>query len=154
MGASPAHAYGTLIVRYAVVDTDNCARLAGSLSVSAQGDYCVLNDSADDTFFHKDPGGVAIKVEEHDSNGMVAKQEFHPYGETLWVYDTRNDGDTVYTDVYANGFYGPYAPPGTSNTIDFAKVNLDFPEGRSIRLDVYDDAGPADLITSVGGGVA
>ncbi|WP_117212096.1 hypothetical protein [Allorhizocola rhizosphaerae] len=80
---------------------------------------CSYPDPADGAFFQRDVGGVAIKVEwRYPGRGMVAKAEWHPYGEVLWVYDTENDGDTIYVgllDVTAGVFYGPYAAPGLSS---------------------------------------
>lgn len=110
--ATPAQAYGALTFRYAKVDTGSCARLAGTLTVVNQGNGCFLNDPFDDTFFQEDVGGIAIKVEVYSGGAMVAKIEFHPLDEQLWVYDTSNDGDTV----YAMGHTGDRTSPviGTS----------------------------------------
>jgi hypothetical protein len=152
--AAPAQAYGELTVRYALVNTDSCARVAGSLSVTRQGDYCVLSDSADGTYFRRDVGGVGMKVELHDRNGMVAKQEFHPYGEVLWVYDTRNDDDTVYTWLHSTIWHGPYAPTGTSAVIDKQTINLSLAENSPVILQVYDDQAATDFIFSLSGGRA
>jgi hypothetical protein len=151
----PAQAYGSLTVKWITVDTDNCARRFGSggLTVTALSDRCYLDDSADDTWFIKDPGGVAIKIELHDSSGMVAKIEFHPHGEHLWVYDTRNDGDAIYTRVFENGhpYSGTaYSAPGTSSVIDYRDFNLSMPEGNQIQLAVNDNASGTDTIVRVG----
>lgn len=152
--AGPAHAYGTLTVRWALVDTDDCARLAGNLTVIAETDRCRLDDSADGTFFTKDPNSVAIKIELHDGSGMVAKEEFHPYGEKLWVYDTRNDSDEVHTWLWSNQWYGPYSPDGTSNALDYKVIDLNLTDGQPVELHIYDDSLATDFITSVGGGKA
>ncbi|WP_406045295.1 hypothetical protein OG799_12930 [Micromonospora sp. NBC_00898] len=58
MPASPAQAYGTVDYRAAVVDTDDCHRISGVLTVYAESGGCRLYDSADDTYFVKDAGGA------------------------------------------------------------------------------------------------
>lgn len=133
--AAPAHAYGTLTFKYARVDTDNCARLSGTLPVSNQGNGCFLDDPFDDNFFLKDAGGIAIKVELYSGGLMVAKIEFHPLDEQLWVYDTRNDGDTV----YAMGHTGDR----TSRVIGSAGGDP------VLEWDVYDDDGQEGDLYSV-----
>lgn len=137
--AAPANAYGTLSIRYALVDTGTCARLAGNLTVVDQGNGCFLNDSVDDTFFEKDAGGVAVKFELRDGAGLVSKVEFHPYGEKLWVYDTRNDGDTVYAQTQW-GDYPRFAvgAPGTDATIDQTVFDDECPDGQSYVVRLYD----------------
>jgi hypothetical protein len=160
---APAQAYGTLTVKYAVVDTDNCERIRGNLPVVAQSGGCFLDDSADNTFFVKDPGGVALKIELHDGSGMVAKQEFHPYGEHLFVYDTRNDGDTVYCMLWINGFpdnpwpENRFSPPGTNAVIDYNDFNLSYDEGTDVEIwavDTFTDNNPTDIVFKLGGGEA
>lgn len=145
---TPAHAYCCLTVKYAVVDTDNCARLEGTLPVTRVTGGCMLYDSADDTFFETDAGGKAVKIEMYDSSGMVAKVEFHPNGEKLWVYDTRNDGDTVYVYLdYANGAtYGPFSAKGTDDVIDHEVFDFDWTEGNWYGVDVNDSASVYDNI--------
>jgi hypothetical protein len=158
--ARPAQAYGGLTLHWALVDTDDCRRLAGDLTVIARDDDCRLNDSADNTFFKKDPGGKALKIQLHDGSGMVAKAEFHPYGEKLWVYDTRNDGDTVYFEPFIcpvgeTCFYGDsYSAPGTSNPIDSDVINFSLPEGSTFTLLAWDNADETDFLGERGGGVA
>jgi len=152
MAERTAHAYGDLTVHYARVDTSNCARLSGDLPVIAFSNGCQLDDSVDGTFFEKDVGGIAVKLELHDDNGMVAKVEFHPLGEKLWVYDTRNDSDTVYVQVCQEEggpgstcfFIGPaHSAPGTSNvidkTVDDIREGENFPEGVRLGFKVTDD---------------
>jgi hypothetical protein len=153
---SSAQAYpDNLTIRYARVDTDNCTLLSGSLQVIEDGNYCRLNDSVDNTYFHKDAGADALKIEVRDSTGMVAKVEFHPYDEKLWVYDTKNDGDTVYvrfTYVDPAGTlhpFGPYSAAGTSNAIDILTVDFDIPEGYIWLVQVFDDSASTDPVTDV-----
>jgi hypothetical protein len=137
--ATPANAYGALTFKYARVDTDNCKRLSGTLPVSDQGNGCFLDDPFDDTFFLKDAGGVAIKVEVYSGGVMVAKTEFHPLGEELWIYDTRNDGDTV----YAMGHTGDRTSPvlGTSggdNVLEWATYDDEGQEGDMYAVNLFD----------------
>jgi hypothetical protein len=141
-----AHAYGALTVRYAMVDTSTCARLYGDLPVKAFSNGCELDDAVDGTFFEKDAGGIAVKVVLSDSNGMVAKVEFHPRGEKLWVYDTRNDGDGIYVQFSGPDGYYTYGVTGTNDPIDYNVYDLDYPEGADLYLEVTDDyAGDDDI---------
>ncbi|MEH1130250.1 hypothetical protein [Micromonospora sp. CPCC 206061] len=149
--SGPASAYGSLSVVYALVDTDNCRRIEGQLWVTAGDNGCSLSDSADGTFFEKDAGGRAQKVQLHDGVTMVAKIEFHPYGEKLWVYDTSNDGDTIYVTVafgcLNSQVFGPYRAPGTSNPIDYTVVDFDVQEGCYVGIHVRDQPNDLDRIT-------
>jgi hypothetical protein len=52
---TPAQAYGTLVVRWARVDTDDCHRFEGNLPVVAHAAGCELRDSADGTFLRRTP---------------------------------------------------------------------------------------------------
>jgi hypothetical protein len=142
-----AYAYGSLTPRYAVVDTDNCARLEGTLPIQTFPNGCELDDSWDGTFFEKDAGGEAIKVELRDGNDLVAKVEWHPYGEYLWAYDTRGDGDTVYVDFYcfrANTLIVQETIPAQNPPRIWNR--FDIPEGASCSFDVYDDSARTILI--------
>lgn len=125
-------------VRWAQVDTDNCHRIAGNLTVTAQSDGCRLNDSFDGTFFRKDPNGVAIKIELYVGSTLVAKSEFHPYGEVLWVYDTRDDSDTIYTTLQVREtgpFYGPWRGPVNGGDL----YNLDIDDGSTVTMALNDN---------------
>jgi hypothetical protein len=141
-----AHAYGALTMRYARVDTSTCTRLSGDLPVKAFSNGCELDDEVDGTFFEKDAGGIALKVVLSDSNGMVAKVEFHPYGEKLWVYDTRNDGDGIYVQLYGPNGHFTYGVTGTSDPIDYNVYDLNYPEGTLLYFDVTDDQAGNDVI--------
>jgi hypothetical protein len=151
-GVSPAQAYDNLDTSFAEVDTDNCDRLNGSLNVIEFPAGCRLNDSADDTFFLKDAGGEAAKIEVYLRNGpMVGKVEFHPYGERLLIYDTRNDGDSIYVRLCIVACVTPpfcYGVTGTSNPIDVNAVGFDIAEGKLLRVEVYDDSECNERITS------
>jgi hypothetical protein len=149
VAASPAQAYSGLEVKTAVVRTEPpvCEVLSGSLRVTGIGLVsCYLDDTADDTFFLQDTGGVAIKIQVHLEDIMVAKVEFHPQDEVFYVYDTANDGDGINAELYdhATGIlYGPYSAPGTNDRIDFRRVDIpDIPEGHLVS--VHSRVGPAD----------
>lgn len=124
-------------------DTDNCP--------------CSLSDPFDGTYFEYEAGGEAVKIELRDSGGSyIAKTEFHPYGDQLWVYDTSNDGDTVYTEAMWYDSSGNlqdrlYGPPGTSNVVDYEVESLAVPEGNTVWLYVYDDSAETDEIVSASG---
>lgn len=114
-----------------------------SYNVDRIGGQCVVDDEADGTYFDDDAGGLAYKIEVMDSrNDMVAKAEFHPQGEHLYLYDTKNDGDTVYFQVYnaTTGWKRLYSVEGTSNRIDLRHENLSFDEGDKIEISTYDNA--------------
>jgi hypothetical protein len=140
---SPAQAYGsTLDKRWAIVDTDDCTLKGGNLTVSgsASSDYCFLDDSLDDTYFAHDPGGEAVKIEFRLGGAMVAKVEFHPSGEYLWVYDNRDDDDTIYVDVNyddngVNKTVGPYRAAELGHVVK----DLDIDEGELTWVRVYDN---------------
>jgi hypothetical protein len=122
-------------------------------------DYCPcsLSDPFDGTRFAKQAGGEAVKIELRNSSGSyVAKTEFHPYGDKLWVYDTKNDGDSVYTEALwydSSGYLEDrvYVPPGTDSVLDYSVESLNVPEGNTVWLYVWDDSGLSDLIVSTSG---
>jgi hypothetical protein len=152
--ATSAQAYGYLRweVAYVNVDPDGTCQLHFRSTMSASrvkdwGETCYIGDSADGTYFVKnDRGGTAIKAEAYNSSGkLVAKTEFHPYGEHLYVYDTANDGDTLYTEIeysdYSGGWkrIGFVAPPASSAPVEYTHKNYSLPEGWRIQLKIYDD---------------
>ncbi|MCC8242756.1 hypothetical protein [Saccharothrix luteola] len=131
-------------VRWAQVDTGNCQRLSGTLTVVAQSDGCRINDPWDGTFFRKDAGGIAIKVELYVGSTLVAKSEFHPYGEVLWAYDTRDDSDTIYTTLQvgeSGASYGPYRGPVNGSN----SYNLSITDGATVTMSVNDNNDPNNL---------
>ncbi|MEV8124616.1 hypothetical protein AB0P07_10975 [Streptomyces sp. NPDC085944] len=84
-GAAPAQAYrpdpsATVIHR----DTDGCPCGGGG-----------LGDPFDATYFQHDAGGKAVKIELYDDGWFIGTVEFHPYGDEIWVYDAKNDGDGI-----------------------------------------------------------
>ncbi|RFU84701.1 hypothetical protein DY218_21140 [Streptomyces triticagri] len=140
-GAAPAQAYSpnptpTSHTR----DTDNCP--------------CSLSDPFDGTYFQHDAGGKALKVELRDGSWFIGKVEFHPQGEKLWVYDTKNDNDTIYVRLsyrykgVTSGLYGPYKAPGTSKTVDHTVKDFDIPEGADVLVYFYDSRDRSDYIGS------
>jgi hypothetical protein len=157
---TPAAAYGTLNFRSAMVVTTqsaNCARDGGTtgsqaLPIIRQSNGCRLNDPFDDTVFLWDSGGIAMKAEFRNAGAYVAKFEFHPADRTLWIYDTANDGDTIYITVNVSDpageprdAIGPLGVPGTSAVVDLRVVQLDVPEGWNLLFHFYDDAAGRDL---------
>lgn len=113
---------------------------------------CWEYDPADDTYFAHDSGGEAVKIELWDDGDMVGKVEFHPYGEKLWVYDTKNDGDSIYVDMYfrqgGRNYVARVQPPQTGNRLDYAVWDqMNISDGNSVSVWVYDDASRQDLIT-------
>ena len=144
--AAPGHAYSPNPDFHAYYyDTDACPCSGGNLT-----------DPFDNTYFANDAGGLAVKMELIGSGDFVGKVEFHPYDEKLWVYDTANDGDTYYVQVgYSSGGtyhrVGTFSPPGTTAVLDYEVDDLDIPEGASVDISVYDDAGLTDLIGAARG---
>lgn len=144
--AAPAQAYSPNPTFHAYYyDTDNCPCSGGNLT-----------DPFDNTYFANDAGGLAVKMELVDDGWFVGKVEFHPYDEKLWVYDTKNDGDTFYVAVgyTSGGTYhdlGTFNAPGTSETVDLTVLNFDIPDGAYVDISVYDEAGRSDLIGAARG---
>lgn len=157
LAPSTAQAYGDeLRSEYALVNTDPCYRRIGSLDVLDRNGRCYVPDDVDGAWFVPDPDGVAMKIElrdRRDNQRMLAKVEWHPHGEHLFVYDTKNDGDAIYFLLTVEGGYArSFTAPGTSASIDYADHDLDFPEGRDVHIDVYDDRARTELIIGLGTG--
>jgi hypothetical protein len=139
--AAPAQAYSpnpkaSVIYR----DTGSCPCSGGALT-----------DPFDNTYFANDPGGYAVKIELTQGTSFVGKVEFHPNDEKLWVYDTKNDGDTFYVKIsYSSGGtthnLGTYAAPGTGAVLDKVVKDFDIPEGAPVDISVYDDQALGDYI--------
>ncbi|MBN0046820.1 hypothetical protein JS756_22450 [Streptomyces actuosus] len=147
IGASaPAQAYSPNPAFHSYYyDTDGCPCSGGDLT-----------DPFDNTYFAHDAGGLAVKMEMYSGGAFVGKVEFHPYGEKLWIYDTRNDGDTFYVRVgYSSGGtyhnLGTFKPPGTSDVVDLLVKDFDIPEGAFVDISVHDDSGLTDLIGAARG---
>ncbi|MGW1292452.1 hypothetical protein [Streptomyces sp. NPDC002533] len=142
MTATPAAAYD----KVTIVNRD-----------SAVTDYCPcrFSDRIDGTYFQKDVGGVGAKAVYGNASGYeIAKVEFHPYDEIVYMYDVSNDGDGLYYKVSYEGDggkWGLYTPPGTSNAWDIKKVNLDIPEGRVVTITVYDDKAMKKKVGEISG---
>ncbi|WP_370617542.1 hypothetical protein [Mumia sp. Pv 4-285] len=155
--ASPADAYGDVRVNNVqVIDTSTC-----EVNHPSQAKYvykvnggCSVPDSADGTFFQRDGGGppyqaAAAKTEIYTKGVLRGKVEFHPYGEKVWIYDTSNDGDTLWFRIVnddTNRSLGDYRPPGTSAKLDHRVIDLDLPETTDVRIEVYDDAAYGGLV--------
>ncbi|QDP96174.1 hypothetical protein FOE78_09900 [Microlunatus elymi] len=111
-----------------------------------------LDDPVDGTYFKKDTGGTAVKIELRHQGKYVGKIEFHPYGELLYIYDTRADGDSFYVKVQS-----PHAemlrlnPMMGSNGL--LVKNLSYGEGDPVYLTVYDSTYDRDQI-AVATGIA
>ncbi|QNS04039.1 hypothetical protein [Streptomyces xanthii] len=139
--AAPAQAYSpnpAPSVYYR--DTGTCPCSGGTLA-----------DPFDGTYFANDPGGYAVKIELNQGGSFVGKVEFHPNDEKLWVYDTKNDGDTFYVKIsYSAGGtthnLGTYAAPGTDAVLDKVVKDFDIPEGAPVDISVYDDQALGDYI--------
>lgn len=111
--------------------------------------YCPCNNSSglDYTSFKKDEGGKGLKLVVKKNGTPVAQVEFHPYDEVLYVYDGKNDGDTIYVRAFwYEGFFkkeATYWAPGTSKTLDMNKVQMaeddDIEEGENVYFRIYDD---------------
>ena len=159
-----AQAFGELTAKHAVVTTAaGCDTIAAGLPHATEvSGGCMLYDSADDTYFKMQAGGTGVKGQLHNSSGMVAKVEFHPLGDQLWVYDTKNDGDSIYVVLRWNlgsrsGGSGVITPPGTNEVVEWDIYALDIPEGAYVSATVYDSISgglPTDRIGTFGGGTA
>lgn len=123
---------------------------------------CSIADTADGTFFEHDPGGKAVKISLFDNGEMVAKVEFHPNGEYLWIYDTEGDGDSIYVTLTAEystlglpdtrfPSSGAYKSPSAGSNYGFRVENLSIEEGIPVTIRVYDGSGPSDHIVTASG---
>lgn len=122
--ASTAQAHDNTWVDEHTRDTDKCP--------------CFLSDSYDGTYFKHDADGLAYKGEIYSGQELVGKVEFHPYGEKLWTYDTKANGDGLYFAIswWENGkTHTSYVetPSGASSS------DLDLPEGKIVTIQVWDD---------------
>ncbi|MFC8868886.1 hypothetical protein ACFUAC_14665 [Streptomyces sp. NPDC057148] len=144
--AAPAQAYSpdpSVSTYYR--DTGTCPCSGGSLT-----------DPFDNTYFAHDAGGWAVKMELSDAGWFVGKVEFHPSDEKLWIYDTKNDGDTFYVSVaYShNGSrhnLGTFSAPGTSDVVDLTVKDFSIPDGAYVDITLYDDSGRSDFIAAASG---
>lgn len=138
--ASPAHAYGSNLAKlYAVVDTDNC-EISGTIALDDEtSTTCIIYDEIDGTYFTKDANALAVKFEFRLNGALVAKVEWHPYGETLWVYDNRDDNDTIYVDLLIGD--PPYSHPGPFRAPELGHLqkSFDLPEGTPVWVRVFDN---------------
>ncbi|MEV3858092.1 hypothetical protein AB0J38_27640 [Streptomyces sp. NPDC050095] len=140
-GTAPAQAYGpNPKVSAYYRDTAHCPCSGGTLT-----------DPFDGTYFAKDPGGYAVKLELNQGGSFIGKVEFHPNDERLWVYDTKNDGDAFYVHLsYTAGGtthnLGTYTAPGTTAVLDKLVKDFDIPEGAGVDISVYDDPALTDYI--------
>ncbi|RII17266.1 hypothetical protein DSC45_13980 [Streptomyces sp. YIM 130001] len=150
--AAPAQAYSPDPTAHNYYrDTGKCPCSGGTLA-----------DPFDGTYFKRDAGGTAVKMELLDGSWFVGKVEFHPSSEKLWIYDTKNDGDAFY--VHASYTYkgkshnlGTFSAPGTSAVVDHTVKDFDIPEGAYVDITVYDGKGHSDFIAAArgtGGAVA
>ncbi|MFE7438526.1 hypothetical protein ACIPH4_40400 [Streptomyces tendae] len=132
------------------------------LSVSSWSRYtvecpCSDNSGLDFTEFKYDSGGKGLKLVVKKNNSPVAQVEFHPSDEILYVYDGKNDGDTIYVRAMwweGSGFIkeeGTYWAPGTSAELDMNKVEMDdnddIDEGTVVYFRLFDDKALTDPIT-------
>ncbi|MEV5608579.1 hypothetical protein [Streptomyces sp. NPDC052225] len=146
--AGPARAYSpNPSVDHYTYDTDTCPCSGGNLT-----------DPFDGTYFAYDAGGRADKAELYSDGWFIGKVEFHPSGEKLWIYDTRNDGDTFYVKAqYRSGGVthdlGTFSAPGTDAVMDHTVKDFDLPEGAGVIFWLYDGTGGSDYFGS-GSGIA
>ncbi|WP_154402198.1 hypothetical protein [Ornithinimicrobium cavernae] len=98
---------------------------------------CYLWDEYDGTYFQRDVGGEAFRGRIYSGGELVGKVEFHPYGEKLWVYDTKANGDALYVTVTwgEHEEYGIKVPSGGGTVRDLGNI----PEGEPVRIKVWDD---------------
>lgn len=123
-------------------------------------DHCLCTNSSglDYTGFKHDAGGEALKLVVKNNGTAVAQVEFHPWDEVLYVYDGKNDGDTIYVRAMwweGSGFVredgGPYSARTTSKELDVNKIQMDsdddIDEGTVVYFRLYDDRDGNDPIT-------
>lgn len=115
---------------------------------------CSNSSGLDYTSFREDPGGNALKLVVENNGTAVAQVEFHPYDEVVYVYDGKNDGDTIYVRVqWWEGLKkeATYWAPGTSAELDVNRIEMgkdnDLDEGETVYFRLYDDKELTDPIT-------
>lgn len=154
--ATPAQAYPndelTILSTNVNVDPYRGCDSVGDLIAEEKEDGCWLGDAHDGTLFRWDGnyklnGYYAAKTEIYRNSEMLGKVEWHPRGEKLWIYDTANDGDTIYASV---GYSNPdpdnhvMSAQPTSDPVDVNVVDFDFAEDQQIVIYVWDNKRPAN----------
>lgn len=139
--ASPTASAGVIIAyRTTVTTSGNCAS-QGAFTAKAVSGGCYLSDNTDGTLFEWDSNGKAGKIEVRKSHSDRFKVEFHPYGEKVWVYDLRNDGDAVYVEVIYRGKSKIVQAPATGKAVDVGVKDFNFDEGVLVEIKVWDSWG-------------
>lgn len=143
VAGEPAYAYPyNPRVLHAVIDTGNCSIISATIPASRISG-CYIDDSYDYTLFEHDAGGIAVKYEIYDSaNDLVAKVEWHPYDEKLWLYDTKNDDDYVYTQLCVGNCPAAQAHPETGALVK----DYSLAEGTEVTLWTWDDSARTKII--------
>ncbi|MFI6942534.1 hypothetical protein ACIBI4_24945 [Streptomyces sp. NPDC050418] len=153
-------AMGVALATGAMLGTAGTAHAAGMSMTSPQykstsGCPCTIGDYHDGTHYKHDAGGKGGRAyfKKSGVSGYTGKVEFHPYNEEIWLYDTRNDNDTVYVrymyyriiDGVARPYWSGWAEPknGRGPAID-ASIS----EGKPVTVVVYDTRG--DTSSSIG----
>ncbi|WP_199038331.1 hypothetical protein [Glycomyces salinus] len=129
-----------------VVDLEDCDLRFGGLDYDDRGSYCYEYDTADSTYFYKENGKRGYKVELYSEGDLGAKFECHPSRNQIMVYDTLNDGDGIYWEVFTSN--GPLflKAPGTSKKVEYNTYSV---SGNVTRVTVWDNANRTDQITSM-----
>ncbi|SDJ57542.1 hypothetical protein [Streptomyces indicus] len=143
LSAPAAGAYTNSNLRFSAwePDTSNCP--------------CSDSSGLDYTNFKYDEGGEALKLVVKNNGTAVAQVEFHPSDELLYIYDGKNDGDTIYVAAHwwENGIRknAVYWVSGTSDVLDMNVVEMDedddLEEGKAVYFKLYDDRELSDELT-------
>ncbi|MFI6941755.1 hypothetical protein ACIBI4_20980 [Streptomyces sp. NPDC050418] len=120
---------------------------------------CSNSTGVDYTEFKYDAGGEGLKLVVKKSGVPVAQVEFHPSDELLYVYDGKNDGDSVFVHAFwwdGNGLIkdeATYWAPGTSAAIDMNVIEMDgdddLDEGTKVYFQIFDDKELTDELTTI-----
>lgn len=159
--APPAQAYvnADLDIKFARVRTGttaNCYQPTSRIiDFTERTNGCYHDDTgfSDYTLLKWDDGGTGLKVELHyPGRGQVAKVEFHPYDEILFIYDQYSDSDGIYVtlctpDPNTPDCYTARGPYASSNLVNL-RIDMALPDGNSYILRIWDGSGLTDLITS------
>lgn len=156
--ASPAQAYtnSTLSYQYVQVDTEDCFATEQNYNskIVTKGNYCYVPDEIDGTMFHKQAGGLAMKlvIRNRSTGQMLGKAEFHPYGAHLWLYDTKDDGDGFHWHIMACCGWAGFnlTPPSTNAAVDYKDFDIGWPDGTFVSLFAYDDEAMTDTLFAFG----
>lgn len=134
---APAAADGLLGTQVRTSKSEDCYWVGGRAATPIHSG-CWIDDDVDGTEFKWDSGGKGARLEGRTGYNphMTWKVEFHPKGQLLWVYDTADDGDTIY--VSGTGIAG-VVRPSSGHGVDILRQHVNIKEGSKVKYYIWDD---------------